>query len=94
MARVLEIWRSWSVRRRLIVIGGAAAAAAALAIGAYLALKRPGDVSNPDAAFRQRTERPVKTVDWPLYGHDRERTRYLPAKHLDPPFGNSLWSLA
>ena len=35
---------------------------------------------------------PVKTVDWPLYGHDRERTRYLPAKHLNPPFGSSLWS--
>ena len=34
----------------------------------------------------------MKTVDWPMYGHDQERTRYLPSKHLDPPFGSSLWS--
>jgi outer membrane protein assembly factor BamB len=92
MARLLKIWRSWSVRRRLIVVGGATAAVAGLAIGAYLALKRPADVSNPNAAFSERKPQPVKTVDWPLYGHDPERTRYLRAKHLDPPFGNSIWS--
>ncbi len=66
-------------------------AIAVVAIAAYFALKRPADVSNPDAAFKEQKQ-VVKTVDWPLYGHDRERTRYLPAKHLDPPFGSSLWS--
>ncbi len=91
MARFLKTWRAWSVRRRLAVAGGAGlVVVAAVALIAYLVLKRPGDVSNPDAAFEQ--QKIVKTVDWPLYGHDRERTRYLPAKHLDPPFGSSEWS--
>ncbi len=90
MARVLEIWRSWSVRRRFAVVGGAVVAVAGLAVAAYLVTKRPGDVSN-DVLFRE--EKPqAKTVDWPLYGHDLQRTRYLAAKHLDPPFHSSLWS--
>jgi outer membrane protein assembly factor BamB len=93
MARAIKTWRSWSVRRRLAVAGGAGfVVVAAVAIAAYLVLKRPDDVSDPTAPFHEETKAPVKTVDWPLYGHDRERTRYLPAKHLDPPFGSSLWS--
>jgi outer membrane protein assembly factor BamB len=92
MARLLKTWRAWSVRRRLVVAGGAGlVVVAGVALVAYLVLKRPGDVSNLDASFEQQ-KRIVKTVDWPLYGHDRERTRYLPAKHLDPPLGSSLWS--
>ena len=79
------------MRRRLAVAGGAALVVAAAALVVYLVLKRPEDVSNPDAAFQAKAGS-VKTVDWPLYGHDLERTRYLPAKHLDPPFGSSLWS--
>ena len=27
-----------------------------------------------------------------MYGYDPARTRYLPVKGLDPPFGASLWS--
>ncbi len=91
MARVLEIWRSWSVRRRFAVVGGAVVAVAGLAVAAYLVTRRPGDVSNDDALFRKQKP-PVTTVDWPLYGHDLQRTRYLPAEHLDPPFRSSLWS--
>jgi outer membrane protein assembly factor BamB len=93
MARVLDIWRSWSVRRRLAVAGGAAVAVAGLAIAVYLITKRPEDVSNPDAVFHKQKQKPaVKTVDWPLYGHDVQRTRYLPGKDLNPPLGSSLWS--
>src|SRR5215210_5189580 len=92
MARILDIWRSWSPRRRAVTVGAAALAAAALALAAYLLLKRPDDVSNPDAAFHEQKELQVKTVNWPLYGYDIERTRYLPAEHLDPPFRSSLWS--
>ncbi len=92
MARLLKTWRGWSVRRRLAIAGGAGlVVVGVVAIVAYLALKRPADVSNPNAAFQDKKEA-VKTVDWPLYGHDRERTRYLPSKHLDPPFGSSQWS--
>ncbi len=91
MARVLDIWRSWSVRRRLAVAGGAAVAVAGLAIAVHLITKRPEDVSNPDAAFHKKPAG-IKTVDWPLYGHDQERTRYLAGKGLDPPFRSSQWS--
>src|SRR5436190_6334176 len=92
MARILNIWRSWSVRRRALVVGGSVVAVAGAAIGAYLALRRPADVSNPSAAFHEHQQKTVKTVDWPLYGYNAERTRYLPSKHLDPPFRSSLWS--
>src|ERR671934_1412951 len=92
MGRVLDIWRSWSPRRRLAVAGGAVVVAAGIAIAIYLALRRPGDVSHPEAAFSQHKQKTVKPVDWPLYGYDMERTRYLPAKNLKPPFRSSLWS--
>jgi outer membrane protein assembly factor BamB len=93
MARLLETWRSWSVRRRFLVAGGAAVvvgAAAALVI--HLILERPADVSNPKAAFHAQKQKPAKGLDWPMYGYDFERTRYLPVKNLDPPFRSSLWS--
>jgi outer membrane protein assembly factor BamB len=93
MARLLTTWRSWSVRRRLVVAGGAAALVAGVAaLLLYLALHRPADVSNPDAVFHKKKQKTVKPVDWPIYGLNSERTRYLPAKRLDPPFRSSLWS--
>ena len=94
MARLLEIWRSWSVRRRLAVAGGAAVVVVGgVALVAYLVTKRPADVSNPrgrlpraeaDSRQRRSTGRSTATTT--------QRTRYLPAKHLDPPFRSSLWS--
>jgi outer membrane protein assembly factor BamB len=92
MSRLLEIWRSWSVRRRLITGGGTALVVLGAALGAYLALKRPADVSNPDAAFHQEKRQVVKTVDWPIYGYDAQRTRYLPTNKVNPPFEASQWS--
>jgi outer membrane protein assembly factor BamB len=92
MSRILETWRSWSVRRRLVVAGGAVLL---LALGggliAYLALKRPGDVSNPDAVFVPQEKPELKTTHWPVYGYNEERTRYLPTKRVKPPFGKDIW---
>ncbi len=84
--RVLEIWRSWSVRRRVVTVA-AVVAAAVVAIGAaYLILKRPGDISR-SAEFRaHEKEEKEKSVNWPIYGYDLERTRYLAAKGVRPPF--------
>jgi outer membrane protein assembly factor BamB len=94
MTRLLNIWRSWSVRRRLITVGVALVALAGAGVAAYEILKRPGDISNPDAEFVETPEKKkvVKTVDWPVYGYDDERTRYLPSKDVKPPFGDSDWS--
>ncbi len=65
-----------------IVIGG---------VIAYNGLKRPADISNPDAAFNSKEAKPrAKTVNWPLYGYNERRTRYLAAKGIKPPF-KKLW---
>jgi outer membrane protein assembly factor BamB len=93
MGRLLDIWRSWSVGQRLAAAGVAVLVVAGAAFGAYQALKRPADVSNPDAAFKeQKRKKKPETLDWPIYGYDQARTRYLPVKGLDPPLGSSLWS--
>lgn len=80
-------------RRRLIAV----LAGAALVLGggvylAYEALKRPADVRNEDVAFEPKETKikKVKTVNWPVYGYDRARTRYLAAKGIKPPF-KRIW---
>jgi outer membrane protein assembly factor BamB len=94
--KVAGIWRSWSVGRRLLTVSALMLVIAGGAVAAYLGLKRPEDVSNPDAAFvvqaEEKPRKTVKTVNWPLYGYDTQRTRYLPTKEVKPPYGGSLWS--
>ncbi len=63
------------------------------AIVGYELLKRPADVHNPDAIFKPQKPKKVKkakTVNWPIFGYDRARTRYLPVKGIKPPF-RKLW---
>lgn len=61
---------------------------------AYEALKRPPDVHNSHAVFvpqkPQAPPQPKTTVNWPMYGFNRARTRYLPARGIKPPF-RKLW---
>ena len=97
MARALDIWRGWTLRRRIAVVGGTALVLlAGAALAAYLVMKRPGDIVNPDATFvvEEEPEPPPepKTVDWPQYGYDDERTRYMRAPRINPPFAGSTWS--
>ncbi len=74
----------------LIVIGGA--------LGLYIAFKRDADRSCPPPCTLEKDEKPashaeqVKTVNWPLYGYDLARTRYLPTKRVRPPYDASKWS--
>ncbi|MGH2980819.1 MAG: PQQ-binding-like beta-propeller repeat protein [Solirubrobacterales bacterium] len=66
----------------LVIVGG---------VLAYEDLKRPGDIRNTAAAFEgNEAKLREKTVNWPLYGYNRARTRYLAAKGLKPPF-KRLW---
>lgn len=82
----------WSERRGLVlaVAGTFAAIGVAAGVALYLATKDPDDVSNPDVAFdagdSQKQPRKVKETDWPVYGLNPARTRYLPARGLNPPF--------
>lgn len=62
---------------------------------AYELLKRPPDVHNASVPFvRPQGPKPVKhkvkTVNWPIFGFDRARTRYLPAAGIHPPF-KRIW---
>ncbi|HWP32782.1 MAG TPA: PQQ-binding-like beta-propeller repeat protein, partial [Solirubrobacterales bacterium] len=85
--------RLWREHRRLVValVLGMLALAAGVVI-AYELLKRPPDVHNPDVTFvPQKPPKPqAKTVNWPIFGLDPARTRYLPAKGVKPPF-RKLW---
>jgi outer membrane protein assembly factor BamB len=99
VASLRSIWSSWSTRRRAVTVGVAVLVIAGVAIAGYFAfIKRPGDVSNPDAAFEAKEVKipkrsDLKTVNWPVYGFNAERTRYFPGKFLDPPFAAAKWSL-
>lgn len=59
---------------------------------AYELLKRPPDVHNTSVAFRpQKPPKPkARTVNWPMFGLNPARTRYLPARGIKPPF-RLLW---
>lgn len=66
--------------------------------GAYALLKRDADISNPDAVFEPESRKETKeekvrkgtSVDWPRYGYDEERTKFLNAQKVRPPF-RKLW---
>jgi outer membrane protein assembly factor BamB len=74
----------------LIVAGLIAVVVAGLL--AYELLKRPPDVHNAQATFvPQKPPKPeAKTVNWPIFGLNPARTRYLPAKGVKPPY-KLLW---
>jgi outer membrane protein assembly factor BamB len=86
--------RWWHDRRKL---AAALAAAAVVVVGgvalAYTLLKRPGDVNRgTEVEFEQPKQRePVaKTTNWPMFGFDRTRSRYLPANKVKPPY-RRIW---
>ena len=91
MSRVLDIWRNWDAWQRAAAVSIALIAIGAAAYGAYLVLRRPGDVSHPHAKFvAKREKKPrAKAVNWPEYGLNDERTRYLPSKRVHPPYSRS-----
>jgi outer membrane protein assembly factor BamB len=79
----------WKEHRLATFAGAAGLLAVAVAIAGYLILKRPEDKSCPDPCVIETTANPrpvVKSVDWPLYGLNEERTRHLDARRVKPPF--------
>jgi outer membrane protein assembly factor BamB len=99
LALIKDTWRSWSVQRRAITAGVVVIAAAGLGVLAYELLKRPPDVSNSNVDFAGREQKEPKqkrpkdtTFDWPTYGFNDQRTRYVPSDVVKPPFDSSDWS--
>ena len=86
------------IRRRWPWIVIALAVIAAALIAVYFAfVKAPGNVSHPNVEFHAPKAPPAPPAtpkykgqstgyDWPLYGYDLGRTRYLPGVHIKPPF--------
>lgn len=98
MNRARGIWSSLT-REDKIVIGIMLTLVILTCVLAVIAvLKRPADVSNPDVAFEAQASEPVdtgkkardRTVDWPRYGYDIERTKFLNAQKVRPPF-RKVW---
>jgi outer membrane protein assembly factor BamB len=83
-----QLWREH--RRWAIGLIAAAIVGIAGLIVAYELLKRPADVHNEQAieSFHPEKAPPPqpKTVNWPIFGLNPARTRYLPAKGVKPPF--------
>jgi outer membrane protein assembly factor BamB len=93
MGRLLATWRAWSLQQRAALVGGVVVVVAGIGIAGYLHFKRPDDISNPSVAFKKqpkKKEKVPKTVNWPVYGRDPQRTRYLPANNIKRPF-HEMW---
>ncbi|MGB7589085.1 MAG: PQQ-binding-like beta-propeller repeat protein [Solirubrobacterales bacterium] len=91
------LWRDpkrlWRERRPVAIalLAGAVAVVVGAVVG-YELLKRPPDVHNTHVAFKPEKPKKLerKTVNWPMFGLNRARTRYLPAKGVKPPY-RLLW---
>lgn len=86
------------MRRRALTTTLPVLAVTGAGLVGYLALKRPGDVSNPGAAFeapakqqqKKKKRKAPRTTPWPRYGYDLERTKSLDAPRVEPPF-RKVW---
>jgi len=84
-ATLTKLWSD----HRWATIGAAAGIGVVLAaLVGYLALKRPGDKSCPaPCTITSEAPQPVTGVtNWPTYGLNAERTRYLDAQGVKPPY--------
>ncbi len=83
-ATVKNLWTN----HRWATIATVAAVVAAIAVTGYLLSKRPADKSCPaPCTLTSEAPKPVSGVtDWPMYGLNEERTRYLDALAVKPPF--------
>jgi hypothetical protein len=96
MKRIAGIWRASDRAERLLLLLAAGGVVATCAFAAVAFVKRPADISNPDVAFRtgdlasKSKPREDRSVDWPRYGYDLQRTKFLNAQRVRPPF-RKLW---
>ena len=98
MKRIQDKLRQITGGERLVLLSVTIVLALTVVMAALAFFDRPADISNPDVAFKAKKERAVKeakaprnrTVDWPIYGYDRARTKFLDAQKVRPPF-RKLW---
>jgi len=96
MKRIGGIWQALIGAERLLLLIAACTVFATGAMGAVAFVKRPADISNPDATFRtgdlaaKSQPREDRSTDWPRYGYDLQRTKFLNAQKVRPPY-RKLW---
>ncbi len=101
MKVVKRIWAGTSPAERFLLTAALVGVLATTVAAAYALLKRPGDVSNPDARFRtgKLQNDPTKKkpsgpkevrVNWPRFGYDEARTKFLGVQRIRPPY-RKLW---
>lgn len=77
-------------RRRVLLWGSVALLVAAAVVGIRELRSPPGSIGNdPTVEFTEtnlRKTSPSERANWPLYGYDKQRTRYLAASDVRPPF--------
>ncbi len=97
MKKLLGIWRAATGAERVVAIAAVLALLSTAAFAGMALLQRPGDISNPDVAFikhkgvGKKPKAPVDhTIDWPRFGYDVGRSKFLDAQNVRPPF-RRMW---
>jgi outer membrane protein assembly factor BamB len=87
-AAIANLWKKLWNDHRWATIGAAVVVVVAVGVAAYLVLKRPGDKSCPaPCTLTSQAPQPVSgQTDWPIYRLNPERTGYLDAPAVKPPF--------
>jgi outer membrane protein assembly factor BamB len=95
-----RIWAGTGAPERLLLAVAALSVTATVIVGAIALFKRPGDISNPDAQFKtgKLENDPTKNkpkgendaVNWPRFGYDEARTKFLGVQKVRPPF-TKVW---
>jgi outer membrane protein assembly factor BamB len=79
--------QGWVRKYPLEALGAGIVIMAVVGLAGYVVFKRPGDITNPSAIFQASLGPTSENLSsWPVYGHDDGRTKFLPAKGVDPPF--------
>ncbi len=93
--RLWPIVSEWSRTQQLAAAGAAILALGGAGYAIAKALERPEDVYNEDVAFKkEKPKKPkeIEKVNWPVYGYDNARTRFLETSRVNPPYHSADWS--
>jgi outer membrane protein assembly factor BamB len=84
--------RIWT-EHRAATIASMIGFVAVVGVGGWLLLRSPNSSSQPSAttATAAASHPAPQTTDWPTYGLDAARTRYLPSDRVQPPY-KLAWS--